>query len=244
MSNIDKNHTACKECIFAVYDKDTQTSCHLDIIKKIQATDHLEVLEVYDEDKEFYVINKTKCPYYRKELKNKSLEERAKEVKENIHLKYLLLINAKPDMKLEEIKKILLEIKKATIKPKGILLIIYSESLSGHANKEYLQIIRDANVGCEWRITKVVDEKTPFVHTLHHQANMMADKNMVILSVDGDYTKMVDMVEMANDLVFNQFKTFHLISNESKETLLFSSVIYRSAIQHGVDILASTNIIV
>jgi hypothetical protein len=55
---------------------------------------------------------------------------------------------------------------------------------------------------------------------------------------------MVDMVEMANDLVFNQFKTFHLISNENKETLLFSSVMYRSAIQHGVDILESANIIV
>jgi len=90
----------------------------------------------------------------------------------------------------------------------------------------------------------VLDADTPFIYTLHYQANMMADKNMVILSVDGDYTKMVDMVEMANDLVFNQFKTFDLISNENKETLLFSSVMYRSAIQHGVDILESANIIV
>jgi len=244
MSKIDKIHTPCKECIFAVYKGDTQASCYLGVLEKIKATEHLEVLEVYDEDKEFYVVNKTKCPYFRKELKEKTVEDRAKEVKDQTHLNYLLLVNAKPDMDLEEIRNILLEIKKASIKPRGILLIIYSESLSGHSNEDYLKIIRESEVGCEWRITKVLDADTPFIYTLHHQANMMADKNMVILSVDGDYTKMVDMVEMANDLVFNQFKTFHLISNENKETLLFSSVMYRSAIQHGVDILESANIIV
>lgn len=244
MSKIDQYHTPCKECIFAVYDGDTQTSCHVDMIEKIKATDHLEVIEAYDEDKEFFIVNKTKCLCFRKDLKNKTIEERAKEVQENLHLKYLLLINAKPDMSLEDIKDILLEIKKAKIKPKGVLLIIYKESLSGKTNEDYLKAIRESDIGCEWRITKVLDENTPFIYTLHHQANLMAEKNMVILSVDGDYTKMVDMVEMANDLVFNQLKTFHLITNESKETLLFSSVMYRSAIQHGVDILESANIIV
>lgn len=244
MSKIDTHHTACKDCIFAVYDGNTQTSCYLNVIDRIKMVEQLEVLEAYDEEKEFYVINKTKCPYFRKDLKDKTLEKRAEEVQKDVHLKYILLINARPEMPMEQIKDILSEIKKASIQPKGVLLIVYKESLSKRTNEEYLQVIRDSDLGCEWRITKILDENTPFVYTLHNQANLMADKHLSILSVDGDYSKMADMVDMANDLVFNQFKTFNLISNESKETLLFSSALYRSAMLHGVDILERANIIV
>ena len=243
MSNIAKDHTPCKECVFAVYSDKTQTDCYLGMIEKIKSAKHLEILEAYDEEKEFYIVNKTKCPGFRKDLKNKSLEEKAQEVKDSLYLKYVLLINVKPEMSLENVKDILLEIKTAKIKPKGILLIVYKESLSGYANEDYLKVIRDCDVGCEWRITKVLDENTPFVFTLHNQANLLADKKMVILSVDGDYSKMVDMVNMANDMIFNQLKTFELISNESKQTLLFSSFVYRTAIRHGVDILESNDII-
>jgi len=44
-------------------------------------------------------------------------------------------------------------------------------------------------------------------------------------------------------VIFNQLKTFKLISNESKQTLLFSSFVYRTATRHGVDILESNDII-
>lgn len=244
MSKIDKHHTACKDCIFAVYEENTQTSCYLNVIDRIRNSENLEVLEAYDEEKEFYVVNKTKCPYFRKDLKDKTLEERAEEVQKNVHLKYVLLINARPEMPMEKIKDILSDIKKASIRPKGVLLIVYKESLSKRTNEEYLQVIRESDLGCEWRITKVLDENTPFVYTLHNQANLMADKHLSILSVDGDHSKIANMVDMANDLVFNQFKTFNLISNESKEALLFSSIMYRDAMRHGVDILESANLIV
>jgi hypothetical protein len=53
--------TSCKECVFATYDGKTQTGCLADRIVKFQD----KVIEAYDNDKEFYVINAF-CNYYRK----------------------------------------------------------------------------------------------------------------------------------------------------------------------------------
>lgn len=46
--------TACKNCLFAVYDHKTQTGCQLGRVEKHIAEDN--VMEVYDDDAEFYVI--------------------------------------------------------------------------------------------------------------------------------------------------------------------------------------------
>lgn len=53
--------TSCKECIFSLYDGNTQTGCVADRIVKFAD----KVIEAYDHDKEFCVINAF-CNYYRK----------------------------------------------------------------------------------------------------------------------------------------------------------------------------------
>lgn len=54
----EKNKTSCKECVLAVYDGNTQTSCLANRVEK------LEHFEAYDEEKEFFVIERL-CNYYR-----------------------------------------------------------------------------------------------------------------------------------------------------------------------------------
>lgn len=54
----DKTLTSCKNCVLAVYEGDTQTTCLANRIDKI---DHIEA---HDEDKEFYVMQRF-CNYYR-----------------------------------------------------------------------------------------------------------------------------------------------------------------------------------
>lgn len=57
-------HTACKNCIFALYDGDTQVDCHAGRLEKYIARG-VEIVEVYDDDKEFFVVNDRYCLYYR-----------------------------------------------------------------------------------------------------------------------------------------------------------------------------------
>ena len=64
MSIIHAIHTPCKNCVFAKYEENTQTGCELDYIEKYKNLES-EILEVYDNDKEFYVINDKKCLGYR-----------------------------------------------------------------------------------------------------------------------------------------------------------------------------------
>lgn len=52
--------TSCKNCVLAIYDNNTQTGCLVDRLNK------LEHFEAYDEDKEFFVIERL-CNYYRDE---------------------------------------------------------------------------------------------------------------------------------------------------------------------------------
>jgi len=54
------NNTSCKDCIFAEYEGITQVSCKKNMLDK-----YTQVIEAYDEDKEFFVIFNRKCPNYR-----------------------------------------------------------------------------------------------------------------------------------------------------------------------------------
>ena len=57
--------TSCKECLFAIYDKDTQTGCvanRIDMFHNMPEGD--AVIEAYDKEKEFFVIDSL-CNYFR-----------------------------------------------------------------------------------------------------------------------------------------------------------------------------------
>ena len=59
-SQVSKIKTSCKNCAFAIYEGKTQISCLHQRIEKFGN----DVVEAYDEDSEFYVINRF-CNYYR-----------------------------------------------------------------------------------------------------------------------------------------------------------------------------------
>lgn len=61
---ISQIHTPCKLCIFANYNGASQTSCALNRLDLMKKHD-IEILEVYDDEKEFFVINNAKCLYWR-----------------------------------------------------------------------------------------------------------------------------------------------------------------------------------
>jgi hypothetical protein len=55
--------TSCEECVFSVYENNTQISCKLDRIEKFKSK-NAEVIEACSDEKEFYVI-KSFCNCYR-----------------------------------------------------------------------------------------------------------------------------------------------------------------------------------
>jgi len=79
--------TTCKKCVFATYEGKTQTGCQLGLIEKFRENGK-EVVEAYDEEREFFVINNTFCPYQRNETwKNKKGDDLIGAVRDEVRLR-------------------------------------------------------------------------------------------------------------------------------------------------------------
>jgi hypothetical protein len=85
----EKIQTNCKDCLFAIYNDKTQVSC---ATNRIVAFGN-DVVEAYDDDKEFYVINRF-CNYYRKTTWNDG-EIDFEKLKKETDIPFDLFISAK-----------------------------------------------------------------------------------------------------------------------------------------------------
>lgn len=161
MSNIDIIHTPCKNCIFAQYDGKTQNGCFLNRIE-IFKKNNVEVLEVYDNEEEFYVINKKRCLFFRdKEWMNQknisSLEEAKESVEEQTLLKYICVLYLENDTSKDEFDRIVSDLLMQTILPKGIMVV------KNHYEKYELSIKNDITpilnaTSIPWRLQNFIDE--------------------------------------------------------------------------------------
>lgn len=87
--------TSCKNCVLAIYDGNTQTGCTADRLN------NFEKFEAYDEDKEFYVIERL-CNYYRDDRDKYINDENEVELKK---IQYESLVSFKLLFDCDEITK-------------------------------------------------------------------------------------------------------------------------------------------
>ena len=79
--------TSCKECVCSIYKDATQTGCSFDRIKKFGT----DVIEAYDDNKEFYVIKRF-CNFYRNPKWNNG-EFDAEKIKHECACSFEVIIN-------------------------------------------------------------------------------------------------------------------------------------------------------
>jgi hypothetical protein len=100
----EKIQTNCKDCLFAIYNGNTQVSCAANRISLFGD----DVVEAYDNEKEFYVINRF-CNYYRKTNWNNG-EIDFQKLKKETDIPFDLFISAK-DLSSNELIKLLFNLK-------------------------------------------------------------------------------------------------------------------------------------
>lgn len=127
----DTSHTSCKECIFAIYKNKTQIGCLDNRIEKFKNN----VVAAYDDDKEFYVINRA-CTLYRPETWNGG-EKNLQKAKEECEIKFDILINC-DNINVDMLKYIQNIAKSASSGCK--INIFYSYNLE-HSQKELIKNI-------------------------------------------------------------------------------------------------------
>jgi hypothetical protein len=153
-------HTPCKECVFAIYQENTQTGCKINYLQKYKEK-NIEILEVFDKEKNFFVINNKKCLGYRDKKwldKHRDAENISDIVAQENALKYIVLIPIESTCTIENIKRSVLSILNQKILPKGILF--YKNRLEKHKlqNKELLDFMSSIKENIYWRIQNFIDD--------------------------------------------------------------------------------------
>lgn len=156
MKIINKIHTSCKDCVFATWDGITQEDCKLDELSLFRNHD-IEVLEVFDYEKEFYVINKTRCLKYRIAQWTHATEpfdqqKIAVEKEIELHCHAIIFVNDNR----HDIRRTVTSLINQTLKPYYITLIRHVDcSLKP---TELVEIIQDCPI--KWRIENILEPRT------------------------------------------------------------------------------------
>ncbi len=230
-------HTPCKECSFAKYESNTQVGCSLDLLEKYR-TKGLEILEAYDDDKEFFVINGKKCSGYKdtkyftaKKLDSLSLEDKIDYVKKLMTIKYIMVVNLKT-LTIEQLGSLVNKIKVLDIKPKKIVLIRYPEDKDTYSLKIVKDLLNDLNI--EWRLQSVLNDDT-IEYVLHHI--ILSNKNYNFVVFVNECNELSPLINKAQKSVYDDFETFAVLSTPTKQTILFNNAVYRMNAFYEIDIL-------
>jgi hypothetical protein len=234
-------HTPCKQCVFAQYLDTTQIGCHLEYIE-IYKKNNIEILEAYDDNKEFFIINNKKCIGYRenkwfekRDMANASIEQKIAKYEESNFAHYVAVINLK-DLSLLDLEQIYHNLSSCTIKPQKIVMIRYINDEKNFPYKDIEKIFYKQESIIPWRIQTMLDNNIPYQHILCD----IAKNNKFcrfLLDVSENNSKINDIINHVNNKVYKELKSFCVCTDQSKKILFYSSTILRHAYDSGKDII-------
>jgi len=91
-------HTSCKNCFYAIYEESekTQIGCHFNKLEKLKEN-NITITESYDDEKEFFVLEKHACMAYRTKSSmiaaNQDVKESMKLTRKQMSPKIAAVIN-------------------------------------------------------------------------------------------------------------------------------------------------------
>jgi hypothetical protein len=233
MSSINPIHTSCKDCVFSLYDNITQTDCALNYISKYREK-NVEILEAYDDQKEFYIINDKKCLGYRENkwfekfsMENATIEAKIEKFRETNYIDYLMLIDLKnfDGKKFDRLKD---AVKSCDIKPKKMIFVRYQSCKIFHFDK-IKEFFDNIETNCKWRIQTMVDDSLTNADILHNVVNLNKGYRFVV-SINNFTNDINNIINKANSIVYDELDHLTAIRNTDSSAVLFSAPSYRWSI--------------
>jgi len=238
--SINRIHSVCKKCSFAIYEDKTQTDCALGYIEKYRSNG-ASIVEAYDDDREFYIINNKKCLGYREDKffpENSTMEEKIELFNQKNHINYLMVINLK-DLNSEDLLQMADKISQLDIKPQKIVFVRYQEEDKRHEYSKIEQVLKTSTYDGPWQIKTMLVE-ADYYSVLHEIMNFHKSLRFV-LSIKG-LGQFDNLVSAGNKTVYVDLKSFIAYTNQDGSCLLFSSPNYRYSLHtEKVDLLTETS---
>lgn len=225
---IDPIHTSCKDCVFAIYDGKTQVDCESDFLNRLrQQTD---ILDVYDEEKEFFVVNKKKCLSYRDgkwthKYNLTTKEERSKKLHEENKLNYMVVVNLKNFHEDPNLEYLSSSLSKLSVAPQKIVLIRYQKDNIKYPLEVIQESLKKSGLRIPWRLQTMLEDD---IYDNILAQVVLQNKNIrFCLSIDKPNEDFNNIVNTANTIVHEDLSHFLILSNASKNNILFSCANYR-----------------
>lgn len=247
MQEISIIHTPCKNCVFAIYADKTQTGCHLDLLEKYK-NHGVQILDAYDNELEFFILNKKKCFGYRENswfIKNglssdSTIEEKIKSFKESNKIGYLLVVNfleiGDSDNDLYHLKKSLSTIE---IPPKKIVFVRASTGPDRTDYKGIQTLMKKSGLDCPWRIQTMVDDSVSNENILHNITNLDKSIRFICNVKKPQCYDLNTVINKANSIVYEDLGNFIVLTDKDLSCMFYSSGVYRySLIENQKDILS------
>jgi len=159
MKEISVISTACKNCLFATYNNKTQIGCQLGRVEKVKNHSIYELIEVEDDEKEFYILNNHVCPYQRTNtwIHTKDHDKISK-VKEEVYMPWAAILFYRHN-DIESVEQRIKELKSQKVQPKVVTLVIDPKDIDQKNFRSLHQMMED-NFDL-WYLQRVLQEDLP-----------------------------------------------------------------------------------
>lgn len=147
-------HTACKECVFAVYGDKTQTGCRLGRLEKYR--ERGQVVEAMDNDLEFEIVNGTSCHFYRDrrtDWAGQYADDPAGRARQEVTLRFDCVVVLGHCSSLEELGKTLDGLRGQVLRPVGVYVVHNNDAFGIAAAHAFM--VKNGH-GLNWTLTDVI----------------------------------------------------------------------------------------
>lgn len=203
--------TSCKDCIFAIYDDKTQIGCEDDRINKFKDS----VIEAYDDDKEFYVIDRI-CNLHRKKTWNNGQKSITKAKNESA-LTFDLLIDCE-NINSNYEKNIVEELCDISYPNNKINIFLFH---SHKVSKEQKKLVMSLHSKLNKSKISVYFDKIDYIYSILTQS-----KNTFHMFVnEHNIENLANFLIVSNNLITNDLEKFILCSQDNK--MLISNIAFK-----------------
>ena len=241
MSEISLVHTTCKSCVFALFDKNSQIGCAANYLDRYRNKNE-QILEAFDDDKEFYIINNKKCLGFRQNswfeklnMADATVQEKLDQLNKENLLQYLLIIDLKT-FTVDDVDRLEDQLKSITIKTSKVIFIRYDND-DTHTYERLDSLFKNSDLRSQWRIQSMLDESLSYDNILHTSI-CIENKFRFIVSLYKPYDNLNSFIDKVQKIVFEELDQFNVITDKDKCCFVFSGGIYRySMLNEHKDIL-------
>jgi hypothetical protein len=215
----DKLWTSCKDCVFAVYEKNTQCGCSTGRLEKFKDVG-VHIVEAQDGKKEYMVIERF-CNHYREKnwMTNSKpirswgrIKNKEKTVKKEIQIRCGVVIILRKETSVQDMEKTILAcLKQKEVTPDYIVVVNSSEN----AHTEIIS-----------RMHHTIKKRTVFyaVRTSHNEASLeecidlafVQAKNGYYITFEGGYEPPPNFLDKINSLINEELQPILFLKPENK----------------------------